>query len=1203
MKIFYWTRMEASIFCKSLQICHTIALLLIVTNLSVAQTPGIKTFNPPTPNAASLGKYGELPVSLYNGIPEISIPLYTVKARGVELPISLNYHAGGIKVEEIASWVGLGFTLDAGGVITRSIRSVPDDLDIGYFNRKNVIKENALEYLADNMNPASSFAWDTPTNGHPDNTGSSLWLSQADKMIGDSEPDVFYFNFAGKSGKFFMDENGAFVATPMQDLKIELVESTNLGATKWRITTPDGVEYIFGTSSDPEPGNVRTAMDRTVNTLFNSIYTAWYLLEVITPYKDIIKLYYIPEEYSYEVKDSETANVPLQVQEYFPLDPALAPNVKTINTKYHFGVRLNRISSSVDELNFIPANRTDLPSSSCLQRIEISNVSGTLNKKIDFSYGYFRAYDGAGRLRLDQIEEFAGTTPNKISGGKHVFEYDLQILPSLNPTSQSMNSQDLWGYYNGQTNAVLTQSLKVEMSPGQFLTLNGAKRHASEYHAQAGILRKITYPTGGFTEFHFEGNRVYASDADFQFLNSAPVSKSDYLVINSGDGVQQKDFTIVDANPLTGTVLMNMLARQMANDCPTDPNGYPICFEMYLEGINGTYFPKILLKEGRQTIPLSPGTYRMSGSAISAMETLYNKYKTSKTYYYQLNWEEFPLDTQFNVKSDKVVGGLRIKRIVNYSATGNVSIKKYEYNLFGTSTTSGVVVNFPQHYATVFRVLYDPGEIFAAFAREAIYLQVRSYPLAPMQPTKSAALGYANVTEYSGEYGENGKTEYVFKTAIDYPDVFKNYRPFPQPTSYDWRRGLLHSQTTYAYDKAANLYKTIKTVQNDYTFDKNPHVAYGFAFERQTHAHSASEGGFMIEDATNFYVGGYRLLTEFFYKHKETTRVYEPAGSSNFIETIANYEYGWAKNHYQLISKTETNSDNSVLVTTSKYPDDDLTLIPEEETARQLLQSKFMKSAILEQQQTKNGTLISKTKYRYKVTNTIPLPSGIDLQVEQNPNEQRVLIDGYDAFGNILHQKKVSDVGYAYLWGYNNIYPIAEVVNAEASEIAHTSFETNELGNWTFTPSLPTSTTGVSRTGRKFLPLASGTSLSKSGLSTSKTYIVSYWSKNGGYSVNASTPVSGPSINGWTYYEHKITNPSNGTITLTGTGSLDELRLYPKDAKMTTFTYDAAVGITSATDPNNITVVYEYDLLGRLKVIRDSNNKILKTLVYHYKGE
>ena len=62
----------------------------------------------PPPNAASLGKFGDHPVSYVTGTPSISVPIYTVQEGPINLPISLNYHASGIKVAETASWVGLG---------------------------------------------------------------------------------------------------------------------------------------------------------------------------------------------------------------------------------------------------------------------------------------------------------------------------------------------------------------------------------------------------------------------------------------------------------------------------------------------------------------------------------------------------------------------------------------------------------------------------------------------------------------------------------------------------------------------------------------------------------------------------------------------------------------------------------------------------------------------------------------------------------------------------------------------------------------------------------------------------------------------------------------------------------------------------------------------------------------------------------------
>src|SRR6266700_2874972 len=85
-----------------------------------------------SPTAASLGKYGDIPVSFHTGIPEISVPIYTIKTGSLLLPIGISYHASGLKVQEQASWVGAGWALNAGGVITREVRGAADDK--GYNN-------------------------------------------------------------------------------------------------------------------------------------------------------------------------------------------------------------------------------------------------------------------------------------------------------------------------------------------------------------------------------------------------------------------------------------------------------------------------------------------------------------------------------------------------------------------------------------------------------------------------------------------------------------------------------------------------------------------------------------------------------------------------------------------------------------------------------------------------------------------------------------------------------------------------------------------------------------------------------------------------------------------------------------------------------------------------------------------------------------
>src|SRR5688572_159100 len=87
----------------------SVFLFLIVLN-GICQVD-LRNITPLSPNAAEIARYGETPVDYFTGTTGINIPLYTIASGDLKLPISLSYHSGGNKVESIASWVGLAWSL------------------------------------------------------------------------------------------------------------------------------------------------------------------------------------------------------------------------------------------------------------------------------------------------------------------------------------------------------------------------------------------------------------------------------------------------------------------------------------------------------------------------------------------------------------------------------------------------------------------------------------------------------------------------------------------------------------------------------------------------------------------------------------------------------------------------------------------------------------------------------------------------------------------------------------------------------------------------------------------------------------------------------------------------------------------------------------------------------------------------------------
>ena len=173
----------------------------------------------PTPTVASLGKYGDVPVSYYTGTPNISIPLYELKSRDISMPITLDYDASGVMVNNLPSWAGQNWILNIGGVIIRSKRGAIDEKELSDYLVRNEYVHNNYFKNHDKIQEVVS----DPSNSYKK-------LKDVLKGIGgswDMSPDIFTFHFWGKSGKFFLGNDG-----------------------EWKVVSNDNLDIVFDYNDD-----------------------------------------------------------------------------------------------------------------------------------------------------------------------------------------------------------------------------------------------------------------------------------------------------------------------------------------------------------------------------------------------------------------------------------------------------------------------------------------------------------------------------------------------------------------------------------------------------------------------------------------------------------------------------------------------------------------------------------------------------------------------------------------------------------------------------------------------------------------------------------------------------------------------------------------------------------------------------------------
>lgn len=510
---------------------------------------------PPTPTPYQLGLYGSHPISYYRGTTAIEIPIYSLTIDDFQLPLSLTYNSSGIKVDDIASWVGLGWSLNAGGVISVSTKGAPDF----HGNRLRIRSTSEIE----NKN--------IPT------VDSLQWIYSGPYI--DSEPDIYNYNFCGYSGQFVIDNdfnvrftkacdglsiiaNQNEVSFTAKDLygrtyyfESNHVEKSSRGKRFWGYAYNSSSNYtlpLTNNFSDDSFHDVPTAFFLSKIELESNKGTILFEYENDTV-KFLSKLagQIQTERYSNLNTCSDISNPPFnwdEGQNSYAFQQFAYTNI----TK-----RLTRIFYERDnvEVVFHALNeRLDLKNSNRLDKIELKRNSQTL-MIWKLSYDYFESlvqkqefYTNNNlhhRLKLSEVQKFDKDEIPAEPPFKFTY-YGDNGSPQSNinmPYRTSFDGYDHWGYCNKSVsfeesekpsllfphltfqdlqetkfialhhtnefypvqNPILDFSIYYTVLP-PFLQTHG-NRSPSEDWMKTHTLFLIEYPTGGTTKFYYEAHR------------------------------------------------------------------------------------------------------------------------------------------------------------------------------------------------------------------------------------------------------------------------------------------------------------------------------------------------------------------------------------------------------------------------------------------------------------------------------------------------------------------------------------------------------------------------------------------------------------------------------------------------------------------------------------------------------------------------
>lgn len=1117
------------------------------------------------PEVTKMQKNIEVPISLFTGEASVSIPLYTLKSKAITVPITLDYRTGGIKADEVAGMFGIGWTLNAGGSITRSVRGNEDEGmrfntrprkyqqfvqgQPPYFYKWDTDRDSIINLT----NKYGGFYLDNGNIGHSASLFHSTFTSHNQTLsengivpdyntlpffnngLSDGEPDVFYYNFGSRSGKFILSPEPVLIPYT-EDIKIvpeiKMIFDTTINSflndtaifkqfyfNSFKISTPEGVDYYFGESDGAKIETITWSKRNTFN--------GWMLTRIIDRIAGDTVLF------EYQGRTGHNVSMMEHKQNFVKNDGHGCPSPLV------FG-RLNSPGSK----GVLAAIKTNSISVNVGNRIEVRDrASQDLYQVVQMALEPLNS----GRPALKGILNVDKKT-NKASS--YTFDY-YQGSPYMGATAQ-----DFWGFHNGANNGT---SMLLGY-PG--CTTGGANRNASWPAMQVDALVAVNYPNGGKTMIEYEphdayegrnlSNTIVESDAYFvgQNLNfslTAPASIG---------GLRVK--RIMQYDPLSGDSLIKSVSyKRFGTNISSGLLHIPPSLNIDYASLScGPNASNPLYLRSSQNMYKGDGTGKLiTYNKVTVME---QKNGVNNGY------------TEFEYFDDRNTDSSFYSNAI--SATSNFSTND-QYNVYPSTQFKLLPENFLSSREKEKRIFTQDGKMVEKVT-SSYQSNVHSYITASVFNSVYKKDACSVQLPVSGSIGVNKKAIWAF---ID--DLYEIYA----------------SHGTY-------LYSSNDDTEDDVPFQGN--------------------GGYrpiLPPPYSFYYMFRYSIPKMSVLPAKSIRNVYQTPAIYVSDTTIYEYDNPAHINATRIVNR---DSKGNVITRQVLYPLDFTSVNNGDSTIYFMKKASFntpladfvYSNNMITDGGFRNYALKSRqdsasfqVKVDYKLTAGAQgiTPAAINLQAGYpkpfnfNSNLFRKIMSySYNPNNTLSFITKMGGEKKSFIWDYNKSLVVAEAPDVDSSDIAYSSFETPTDGNW--------SVTGQSRnsslyfTGKKSYNLSSGAVI-KNGLNAAKAYTVSYWSNtNTSASVNGTSATAELEKNGWYYYVHKLA-PGAGTVSVSGSSHIDELRLYPHNAHFTTRTFDPVTGVTSSNSPGTTINFYNYDGYGRLMTIRDINKNIIQATDYSHR--